>query len=56
MNFKDENFKDKNFEDENIAGMTTLTERVLRGSKDPDYDFLKNYIIKGGGGTSSRTS
>jgi hypothetical protein len=29
--------------------MTTLTDRVLRGSKDPDADFLKNFIIRGGG-------
>ena len=29
--------------------MTTLTDRVLRGSKDPDYDFLKNYIVRSGG-------
>ena len=29
--------------------MTTLSDRVLRGGKDPDYDFLKNFIIRGGG-------
>ena len=25
-----------------------LTDRVLRGNKDPDNKFLKNYIIRGG--------